>query len=215
MSRQKNSLHLGLALAVSVLLLGCQGVAPEALRRLPLEKTLSVQQLVKWKLGFWDVTLANGIYVGKFEDDDGTYYLGPTPCIYMSGRVRAEPPVALSFDCGIFVSNAPDDTPVVLMVNGTNREHTALNADGSPDIRQVNLGRHAPVDGKALDAGIQASAQTTINSMPNAGIVGGAVGGAIGAVMVAMIVEADKGRISHFRTQPPDGWLARALKTQP
>ena len=138
MLRRDAKLKFALILPAVALIGACQGVAPEGLRRSSVEKTLMVQHAVKWKLGFWDVMLADTTYVGKFEDNAGTYYLGPSPCLYTSGKVRDEPMAGSAWDCGIFVPRAAGRTPMVFVVNGTGREQTAFNPDGTPDIGKIN-----------------------------------------------------------------------------
>jgi hypothetical protein len=144
-------LKFGQILPAFILLAACEGVAPEALRQRSVEKTLIVQHPVKWKLGFWDVMLAAGTYVSKFEDNSGTYYLGRSPCVYTTGKVRNEPPAGTAADCGIFVPNKPGRAAKVLIVNGTNRDHTAFNADGTPDTSRINQVNEAvPIPNAAL-----------------------------------------------------------------
>jgi hypothetical protein len=200
---------LSVPLALSVLFIsGCQGVAPETLRRPSQEKVLHLVEVVKWKLGFWDVTLRPGDYIGKFESDGGIYYVGPSPCVFVTGKVGARPPEGQGWDCGIFVSHTNAAEPIVLMVNASNRAHTSFQSDGSP-----SFGAETPrtddtpttgTDSASLGAFIQSTVPQTTTS------IGGAVGGAIGGALVESIIKAERGRFQDFKSQPSKEWLLRA-----
>jgi hypothetical protein len=136
---QNAMLKFSLVLPTLALLGACQGVAPEGLRRASVEKSLTVQHPVNWKAGFWNLMLAaDTTYVGKFEDNTGTYYLGPSPCLYVSGKVRDEPLAGSAWDCGIFVPHTAGRAPKVFVVNDTSRAQTDFNTDGTPDISKIN-----------------------------------------------------------------------------
>lgn len=189
---------------------GCTGVSPESLRRAQQEKTIEVSEAVKWKLGFWDVTLRPGVYSGKFEDDNGTYFVGPSPCVFMTGRVGSGNAGGSGWDCGIYVPRKEGAEPVVLTINASNREIGHFKPDGSP-----SFDLEPPLSAK-LPATSASSGTPSDLTMPNllasqhtvAGVAGGALGGAI----VDSIVVAERGRFQEFKTQPAKGWLVHATK---
>lgn len=185
---------------------GC-AVRPEELRRPANEQVLQIEEKVKWKLGFWDVTLVPGTYVGKFENDAGTYFMGPPMCVYVSGRAgKDEDPGGAAWECGILLPKKPGNEPSVFHTIGTHRPLTIFYPDDTPDFSKV-----APLAPRQAGA---SGVNTTLSTVPvssGAGIVGGALAGAV----MGAILEAEQGTFRDFKTQPPKGWLLQAPTSVP
>ncbi|MDQ1924109.1 hypothetical protein [Massilia pseudoviolaceinigra] len=194
-----------LALVTSLLVSGC-AVRPEALRRPANEQVLQIRENVKWKVGFWDVTLVPGTYIGKFENDSVTYFMGPPMCLYLSGRARNDEAIAgTALECGIQLPKKQGADPMVFTIVGTNRPLTIFHADDTPDFSKV-----APLAPRPVNtSGVNTTVHTTVSTMPvsgGAGIAGGALAGAF----LGAMIEAEQGTFREFKTQPAQGWLLQA-----
>jgi hypothetical protein len=187
-------------LLAPLFLLGCAGVAPETLRPPAREAVLHLKEQVSWKRASWDVTLRSGLYVAKYENDEGTYFIGPKPCLYMSMGTTSAEPAGAAWECGIFVPNMKVSPPIVLMVLGTNHEHKGFHPDGTPFISEENQGNEE-----------KANYVDTSNLTPQTSGFSGVAGGAIGGGIANGIVAAERGRFQVFTTQPPNGWFQRAI----
>ncbi|NHZ33044.1 hypothetical protein [Massilia rubra] len=198
---RKDLPRAALALFTALVVAGC-AARPETLRRPANEQVLQVKEEVKWKLGFWDVTLVPGTYVGKFEDEAGTYFVGPPMCVYLAGRPRKEDALAGSaWECGILLPKKPGNEPTVFQIIGTNRPLMVFHPDDRPDFSKVAPLAPRPDD---MSGAKTALAFTPLNS--GAGIVGGALTGAV----LGALIEAEKGTFRDFKSQPAKGWLLQA-----
>jgi hypothetical protein len=215
------------ALVVAAATLSGCGTAPTSLRPVAQPAALKLQSPVRWvrPMTFNDLQeyLAPGIYAAVGESDEGTYYLGPSPCLaetYVPKDRAVQPKNSVARNCGIFVPRASVRPPTVFFVADGAWNLKEFEADGTPRLDRV--GQHFGVDFQpdgvrpgTPPAQAASSATLTVNPavadvVAHPTMATGA-GAGIGAGIVGAIVAADAGTYHDAPAQPPAGWLNAAL----
>jgi hypothetical protein len=209
-----------LALAAAAIA-GC-GTAPTSLRPMAQPTSIQLQSPVKWTLSrhlheFHD-TLVAGTYVAVGESDEGTFYMGPAPCLVEANVLKDKPDSwgGIARDCGIFKPRNASAPPTVFFVQNGFWMATEFDADGTPHLE--HLKDHRNLAGQP-DAAPQRSVLDPNAPIMPAAVVAGAghnpmvagAGGALGTSLVAGFIAADMGTYHDVDTQPPAGWLEAAL----
>jgi len=216
---------VGLAslVAATIALAAC-GTAPTSLRPMASPASLKLQSPVKWTLSraFIDLheTLIAGTYVAVGESNEGTYYLGPQPCLVEANELKDKTPPwgGVARDCGFFKPKKADAQPTVFFVQNGFWMVTDFMADGTPNLDKLsdhrNLGGQpdAAPQRTVLDPNAPVMpAATTAAAAAGRGPVTAGVGNAIGTSLVAGFIAADLGTYHELGTQPASGWLDAAL----
>jgi hypothetical protein len=200
---------------------GC-GTAPTSLRPVAQPTSLRLQSPVTWTLtrNFHDFhdSLIAGTYVAVGESDDGTFYLGPAPCLVEATVLKDRPNGwgGIARNCGIFRPRQASAPPTVFFVQDGFWMATDFDVNGTP--RLENLKDHRDLAGRPDAAPQRTVLDPTAPVMPAAtvaaaghGPVVAAAGSALGTGLVAGIIAADIGTYHDVDTQPPAGWLEAAL----
>jgi len=224
--------HLGSAgrivdlasLVAAIITLAACGTAPSSLRPMASPASLHLRSPVKWTLSraFIDLheTLIAGTYVAVGESDDGTYYLGPQPCLVEANELKDKMPPwgGVARDCGLFKPKKADAQPTVFFIQNGFWMVTDFTADGTPNLDKLsdhrNLGGQpdAAPQRTVLDPNAPVRpAATTAAAATGRGSVTAGVGNAIGTSLVAGFIAADLGTYHELGTQPAPGWLDAAL----
>jgi len=208
------------ALAVATLIAGC-GTEPTSLHPMAQPTSIRLQSPVKWTLSRhlheFHETLVAGTYVAIGQSDDGTYYLGPAPCLVEAAVLKDKPDSwgGIARDCGIFKPRNASAPPTVFFVQDGFWMATAFDADGTPHLEHLTEHRNLAGQPDAVpqrtvldpDAPIMPAARVAGAGNP----VATGVGAGLGTGLVAGIIAADMGTYHDVDTQPPAGWLAAAL----
>ncbi|HEX5687427.1 MAG TPA: hypothetical protein VFY73_25705 [Ideonella sp.] len=213
-AEMKSTAVLSLAALAALTVSGCAGVAPSSLRPVTEARTIELPQDVRWKydsgwgFGHWEYLLMAGSYKAAHEDAGGIYYLGPKPsCLFQTVIADAQPPSGSSLECAIFVPHKATEQPLVFTINNGFYPQTEFNADKTPVTHRVGGGQQGANTGDVAGTAAAIAATTA----PNAGPVASGLGAGIGAGIVAAMAEAERGRLIEFNTQPPSGWLQKAV----
>lgn len=216
---------VGLAslVAATITLAAC-GTAPSSLRPIASPTSLQLQSPVKWTLtrAFMEIheTLIAGAYVAVGESDEGTYYVGPRPCLVEANELKDKTPPwgGVARDCGVFKPKKAGAQPTVFFVQNGFWMVTDFTADGTPNLDKLsdhrNLGGQpdAAPQRTVLDPNAPVMPiATTAAAGAGRGPVTAGVGNAIGTSLVAGFIEADLGTYHELGTQPAPGWLDAAL----
>lgn len=215
-------------LSAAALALAACGTAPNSLRPMASPASLQLQSPVKWALSrhFHDFhdTLIAGTYVAVGESDEGTYFVGPQPCLVEANEMKDKTPSwgGIARDCGIFKPKKASVQPTVFFVQNGFWMATDFTADGTPNLDKLT--DHRDLGGQPDAAPKRSVLDPTAATMPVAttaaaaggrGPITAGVGNAIGTSLVAGFIAADLGTYHDVDTQPPAGWLEAALAPRP
>lgn len=214
---------VGATTLTAIALAGC-GTAPNSLRPMASPASIQLRSPVKWTLSrhFHDFhdTLIAGTYVAVGESDEGTYYVGPQPCLVEANEMNDKTPSwgGIARDCGIFKPKKASVPPTVFFVQNGFWMATDFAADGTPNLDKLT--DHRDLGGQPDAAPHRSILDPNAPVMPVAttaaaaggrGPITAGAGSAIGTSLVAGIVAADLGTYHDVDTQPPAGWLEAAL----
>lgn len=206
--------------AAAVAVAGC-GTAPTSLRPMAHPTSIQLQSPVKWTLSRhfheFHETLIAGTYVAVGESDEGTWFVGPAPCLVEAAVLKDQPNSwgGIARDCGIFKPRAAAAAPTVFFVQDGFWMATDFAADGTPHLD--HLTDHRDLGGQPDAAPARTVLDGTAPVMPAAVVAAGhnpvaaGAGSALGTGLVAGIIAADTGTYHEVDTQPPAGWLEAAL----
>jgi hypothetical protein len=185
------------SLAVAAFVGGCAGVDQKEMRPVANGRTLTLTHDVRWKydsgLGFgrWDYILLSGAYKETFENEAGSFYVGPGPsCLFETAIVDPKPPFGQSRECAIFVPRSAGEQPKVYFINRGFYAQSEFNPDETP----VTAHRGAPQQG----AGVP---DDQVKFTPPA------AGGLLTSAVVVGMASAVRGRFTEFGHQPSSGWI--------
>ena len=184
------------SLAVALVAAGCAGIDQKEMRAVANGRTFTLTHDLRWKydsgLGFgrWDYVLLSGAYKEVFENDAGSFYVGPGPsCLFETAIVDPKPPFGQSRECAIFVPHGAREQPKIYFINRGFYAQTEFNPDETP----VTAHRGAPQQG----AGVP---DDQVKFAP------AATGGLLTQAVVVGKAAAERGRFTEFGHQPPSGW---------
>ncbi len=209
----------GAVAAVLVATLSGCGTAPASLHPMAQATALQIQAPVKWtshrSFHDYELSLVPGTYVAVGESEDGTYFLGPAPCLLEVPLVKDQPRGGIARNCGFLKPRKAGAQPTVFFVQDGFWMVTEFDADGMP-LRD-KLVEHRGMDGRPdaapkpsiLDRNAPTIATADVAGASH-GIGTNAVGAALGTGLVAGFIAADLGTYHDVDTQPPAGWLQAA-----
>lgn len=214
----QRTLRVGAA-AIVATLSGC-GTAPTSLHPMAQPTSLQLQAPVRWTshraFHDFELSLVPGTYVAVGESDDGTYYIGPAPCLLEVPLVQDKPRGGIARDCGFLQPRKAGAPPTVFFVQGGFWMVTEFDADGLP-LRD-KLVEHRGLDGRPDAAPKLSVLDPNAPPMPAATVAGAghgigtnAVGSALGTGLVAGFIATDLGTYHDVDAQPPAGWLRAAV----
>lgn len=198
-----------LVLATTFTITGCssQMVKPESLRTPDPVTCFKISEQISFTpTGYkWDTRLAVGLYISEREDDGGTYYRGPAGAV--TERSHESPEKYTMNDGGVFIPKDKSQKPRPYFYFSTSSAQIMSNPEIARATQQTSDCSAAVFTRDPVTQSINVyawSAAGAAGGMAGRATVSGSsmsygqamLGGAIGMGVVALMINADVGKIA-------------------